>query len=590
MVLMIPGNTWTCQGGRVVAPSRWRWLAASSAVEPADHWSGTTMSKNNKAHRKAKKAKQQRRQAHKPFRVKAASAMRSLPDSAYDTERIHRTIAWATATTHFASPAALQTWLDDAMIGDAWKPTHAQMLKASVEEQAQELAFQALDAWDLDEAQDLAKEALELDPANLDALRVLTVDDDDQTAVERLEQALHQEATRPAVAEALAIRDGNAWCRVSARPTLRTLIALLERPLEAALGLEIFARVRAYDRSLLDQVPMARVIGWALEMHDLSEARQHLDDLNVEQSLDPALIWARGLERFLAGDLTGAAVAFDEARENRDTGLWDLLIEGEDEALDPDDDDLDLATIGRAWLAHPAALGWLRHEAAAAQEAVDPAAQAVYGPPLNALLTLGMSNATERSRDGSWYARLGLDSSHGPTLARMAGDLALHRHPVTDPVIWAPIHAIEALAHLATPDHLPQIMALVPRWHGNEWMQMALSKALVRQGTAAVEPLTTVAGDVHQSTSVRIFALEVLTELVRTQVDQRPRVLAWLAPRLVHPPSEFRLVLSSLAWLAVTAKATKHEDVLRSWSQQGRLDDVQVGNWPALRGDLHRWG
>src|SRR4051812_3964194 len=83
---------------------------------------------------------------------------------------------------------------------------------------------------------------------------------------------------------------------------------------------------------------------------------------------------------------------------------------------------------------------------------------ATYAPPLDQLLTLG--NALDVRDINERIARLGLSQSHVPELVRMTRDRALNTMDGESDAVWAPIHALTALASLDVSEHVADLVPL----------------------------------------------------------------------------------------------------------------------------------
>lgn len=240
--------------------------------------------------------------------------------------------------------------------------------EADAKDEAQQIAFEAMDAPTEAQARRLAKRALKLDPDCVDALLVM-IDVDAHTERERLE-GLQRAATageRSLGDKFIRENTGNFWMLIETRPYMRALGLLAEayrghgmRP--DAIGIyEEMLRLNPND----NQGIRDPLLGLYLETGDLKSATQLLKQYEDDGSA--LFAWARVLERFLAGDREGAGAALRQARSaNRHVELFLTMREplpeeppemyslgSEEEAV------ICLNYLSGAWAEHKEAALWL---------------------------------------------------------------------------------------------------------------------------------------------------------------------------------------------------------------------------------------
>jgi tetratricopeptide (TPR) repeat protein len=240
--------------------------------------------------------------------------------------------------------------------------------EANARDEAQQVAFEAMEATSAAQARKLAKRALRLDPDCVDALLVLA-DLDAPTQRELIE------CLRKAVAagerslgeEFIRENRGHFWLLLETRPYMRAMEQLAG--LLRGEGISLDA-IRVYERMLElnpndNQGVRDPLLGLYLETGDLTGARELLEKFNEDASANFA--WARVLERFLAGAHGEARKALKQAR--RANGHVELYLAGrkplpkrlpemyslgsEEEAA------LCVGYLSGAWAAHQEAVFWL---------------------------------------------------------------------------------------------------------------------------------------------------------------------------------------------------------------------------------------
>lgn len=505
----------------------------------------------------------------------------------YTLERINRTVVWATRERPFADQAELERYVAQQYHDRAWKLSHARMLAASVQEQAQELAFQALEAEPDGTDEALAQQALDLDPDCLDAALV-TADPTmppDQL-YEHLHQVLRRYGERPSVAEAVREHDGKAWLRVASRPYLRMVMMLAD----LAASYEDYAAAINWVEQLRalasDQYPpyRERHLGWLLAHGQHAEARLLLDSRPDEQGA--VWSWGRVLERFLAGDRLGARCAVDEARLCFVEDFEAMVLDGPEEPLSRQAARL-FDTMGTAWMAHDEALDWLAEGCRLTTHEQREQARASYHPPVAALLALGepkseSAAAAQQARQIPWTP------FDVPELLRMAADQALYELFADDPAVYGPVHAIRALAHLHPPAALPVLIELIPRRIHDDWVEGDLQRAIYGIGQPAITPLRAILLDQRRRPAERIFAADTLAKVAEEHPDTREEALGILMHAIRSHLTQPRMLNGSLASIISWLRAFEAADLVKEAYAAGRIDEGIFGSWAAFLDDLNR--
>lgn len=240
--------------------------------------------------------------------------------------------------------------------------------EADAKDEAQQIAFDAMEAETEAQARKLAKRALKLDPDCVDALTVL-VDLDAHTAKDALEglQKVVAAGERSLGEKFITEYQGNFWMLLETRPYMRAMDRLAGTYRSEGINLEA---VKIYEKMLRlnpedNQGVRDPLLGLYLEIGDLTGATRLLDKYKDDAS--SVFAWARVLERFLAGDQAGANAALAKARkanrymEQYLTGRKPLpndlpemySIGSKEEAV------LCLNFLMGAWIAHQEAMLWL---------------------------------------------------------------------------------------------------------------------------------------------------------------------------------------------------------------------------------------
>jgi tetratricopeptide (TPR) repeat protein len=271
---------------------------------------------------------------------------------------------------HFANIGEVNAFLQSLM-GPGLKHSPRDAAPPSSKDEAQELAFAAMEAESAAQARKLAKQALAKDPDCVDAL-VLMADLDARTPKEAL--AVLQKAVaageRSLGAEFFKEYKGHFWGLLETRSYMRalehlaTVLRARNSNLEAIKTYEKMIGLNPGD----NQGVRDPLLGLYLATGKLEGARKLLDDYGDDSMANFA--WGRVLERFLSGEKPSAVAALKKARKanpfvelylsgqkNLPKGMPDMYSTGSDEeAL------LCLDNMMLAWSKHKEAVFWLMEQ------------------------------------------------------------------------------------------------------------------------------------------------------------------------------------------------------------------------------------
>ena len=267
----------------------------------------------------------------------------------------------------FASIEEANTFLHEFTAGRRLEDIMANV-EMTPEESAQELAYQAMEAQDRPSAMRLAKEALALDPANVDASMVLincTAESDEQQ-VELMREALAR-TEKKLGARFFSENKGHFWGINETRPYMRArcelvfLLMQLERIDEAIVECEGVLDLNPNDNQGMRDV----LLGLYLQQRDTKKARKLMS--RYKESMFAVWCYGQLLECLLSRNTSGAERALQRAknvnphvadfligrRKLIDTGHGAYSMGSEEEAVHC------LKMLGPAFLANPKALEWI---------------------------------------------------------------------------------------------------------------------------------------------------------------------------------------------------------------------------------------
>ena len=202
------------------------------------------------------------------------------------------------------------------LTGEGLQDALADEEESSPRWQAQELAFESMEAATAERARELAQQALAIDPDCVDALVVMTDLDanTEQDAIAGLKKAV-EAGERGLGAEFFQENKGHFWGILETRPYMRARAQLAE--LLRAAGSDVQA-MQHYE-GMLELNPNDNqglrdpLLGCYLAHGRLEKAAKLLHD--YEGDAMATFAWGRVLERFLAGDRPGAKRALKNARK-----------------------------------------------------------------------------------------------------------------------------------------------------------------------------------------------------------------------------------------------------------------------------------
>ncbi|MGC9159724.1 MAG: tetratricopeptide repeat protein [Terracidiphilus sp.] len=238
----------------------------------------------------------------------------------------------------------------------------------SAKDKAQELAYDAMAAESEAEARKLVKRALQLDPDCVDALVLLTSLDarSAKDAIAGLQKAIDA-GERSLGARFIKENKGHFWGILHTRPYMRALAETASLLRGEGLRSEAIA---IYEK-MLDLNPNDNqgvrdaLLGLYLAVGDLAAVGKLLKKYKEDSMANFA--WGRVLERYLSGDLPGAAAALKKARAAN--GFVELYLSARKpipkvmpEMYSPGSEEeaiLCMEILAAAWVEHKDALFWL---------------------------------------------------------------------------------------------------------------------------------------------------------------------------------------------------------------------------------------
>lgn len=300
---------------------------------------------------------------------KSAKPKKPAPpkSSRFSTESVLRDVHRAIEGKNFGSIEELNAYLA-SLAGPGLKQSMRDAAPPTPKEEAQELAFQALETESAEQAWKLVNRALAKDPDCVDALVVLTdlEADSPKKAIEGLQKAVAA-GERSLGARFFKENEGHFWGILETRPYMRARQQLAD--LLRGVGC-LQDAISHYAAMLVlnpnnNQGVRYPLLGAYLTIGDLVSARALLKEF--EGDAMATFAWGEALERALSGDYEGASAALKIAR--RRNRFIELYLMGarelprflpESYALGSDEEAvICLENLGGAWAEHPESARWL---------------------------------------------------------------------------------------------------------------------------------------------------------------------------------------------------------------------------------------
>lgn len=282
-------------------------------------------------------------------------------------EKIHRVVGEMLSEQKFQSVEEADEFLQQILeSGELQERVAAR--PADPREQAQDLAYQAMEAESVAEARKLVRRALKLDPDCVDALVILAQSENlsDEEYIDRLDAAL-KAGTRALGSDFFKRNGGKFWAMVETRPYMRAKEEMASAYL--AIG-QIKKAIGEFEDMIVlnpndNQGVRDPLLGLYLAVDDL-ESTDRLLRMYAEDA-SAVFSWARVLRYHLGADLRKARAALANAlRNNRYVGdfLAGRLELPEDvpDSYSPGDKGEAahcILSLGPAWLQHPESMAWV---------------------------------------------------------------------------------------------------------------------------------------------------------------------------------------------------------------------------------------
>jgi hypothetical protein len=198
-----------------------------------------------------------------------------------------------------------------------------------------------------------------------------------------------------------------------------------------------------------------------------------------------------------------------------------------------------------------------------------------YPPPVEALRTLGKPTPAQEQQP---YPNL--TQEHVPDLVRMARDRALSTAPGNSDDVWAPIHAVYALAHLDVTNVVEDLIPLLDT--DTKWYDQTLKSILASPGAAAMEPLCRYVDDSSRWVYGRWYAADALAQIGEQSPSLRKEVVAFLSTTLQAAEEQEPILNAAIIETLHQLSATEAMPIIRRAFELDAVDEMVMGDWATV--------
>ena len=292
---------------------------------------------------------------------------KKLP-SLYQSERLLRAVGKLMEEHDFKSKKEAERFVQNQVMGRPIEEIQA-LTDFEPSDEAQELAYNAMDAENLDDALELAEKALKLDPDCVDALimKVKLTARSLPEVIDRVKKIITR-AEQKLGTEYFEENKGHFWGMVETRPYMRsrefltTTFKVAGRLDEAISQAEEMLELNPNDNQGIRDM----LLGMYLETENMKGARNLIKKYPNE--IMATFLWGQVLERYLSGEVEEAAKFYKKA-SSKNPYVFDYFTGrkqynhpvGEYYTLGDESEAIQcFKKIGPAWKKHPEAIKWLK--------------------------------------------------------------------------------------------------------------------------------------------------------------------------------------------------------------------------------------
>jgi hypothetical protein len=211
-----------------------------------------------------------------------------------------------------------------------------------------------------------------------------------------------------------------------------------------------------------------------------------------------------------------------------------------------------------------------------------------YPPPVDALLTYGVSEGPWQDEWPDYPAALGLGPEHVPDLIRMATDRELRRGEPESPRVWASVHAWRALGQLRVEGAVGPLLGLLVAGdeEDDDWVMEELPIVFGMIGPAAIPALAQFLADETKPRYSRTAVADALQHMAEDHPQARDECVAVLTRQLESAERNDPTLNGFLMAYLLDLEAVESAPVIERAFATDNVDEMIAGGWEDVRHEL----
>jgi hypothetical protein len=210
-----------------------------------------------------------------------------------------------------------------------------------------------------------------------------------------------------------------------------------------------------------------------------------------------------------------------------------------------------------------------------------------YTDPVKQFLYLGNPKVSSYLPNEwpNYVEAYGLTKSDIPQLFEMASDMELNFADTESKKVWAPIHAVRALAQLHTEEVVDGLLNLWLELEDDEWMNEMILGAFIELGELAIPSLKTFFED-HRDEDIVLSIPEAFGKMPVKYPNLRNKCINFLKEKLQRYGRQSPELNSFLIWALTDLRATNALPLIKKAFMDDCVDEMIVGDWRSVRYEI----
>lgn len=208
-----------------------------------------------------------------------------------------------------------------------------------------------------------------------------------------------------------------------------------------------------------------------------------------------------------------------------------------------------------------------------------------FTDPVAQLLFIGDPKDTYLAESWADYpATYGLTEAHLPSLIALANEEATFQHfDSEDPVVYAPIHALQAIGQLKTEAGVEALLKLILRsetdkWD-SDWHHERVPSAIALAGERCFAPVEAFLSDQKKTETSRVFLCAVPKYVAKANPKLREQAIAIYRRLLTQYKKQSRWLNATIVGDLVDLKDVDSADLIKEAFEANTVDVSVMGDW-----------